>query len=885
MSTVPPVRQCVQDAKRRLGDQRRKAKRQHELGLPAADICDRLADTLDVIVLDIFEAALAELAADDTQSLLRNIALVPHAGYGRRDVAPYSDLDLMLLYEPQVRDRVDPLAKRLLMDIFDAGLSFGHSVRTTTEACQLAWSDATIYSSLAESRYLAGSVSLYTKFVQRFRRGARRRFSSLHAAVVSSREEERFQYGQTVYLLEPNLKRSVGGLRDLQLIRWLGFARYGTSDLDELRQVDGLKLSDHRRLHEAYHFLLRLRNELHFHADKAQDVLDRREQLRIATLEGYPGAAGVLPVEQFMREYFHHTSQVQNTVDFFVAKTRPRELAGRVLAQVIGHRVEGDFYVGQRHIRATRRGRTKLRGDLEQVLRLMDLANLYGISIDHDTWEAIRDDMVAHRDVELTPEAIRRFLSLMSEPKRLGQLLRRLHELRVLEKIVPGMEHARCLLQFNEYHKYTVDEHSFRAVEAATDYLSDEGPLGESYRSIRQKRTLHLALLIHDLGKGYPEDHCVVGGRLAERAAELYALPPREAETLRFLVQRHLLMNQLAFRRDTHDETVLLQFAAEVGSPDVLTMLFVHTCADMAAVGSGVLNQWKVGILTDLYDRTMQRLTGDTATGMARQHADERRRQAKSLIAPDPDADWLAQQIDLLPVPYLDGYSHQDIVEQLVRLRRLNRTQAIAWARHWSDGQVVEYTVGTYEDAVPGIFHRLTGVLASQGCSILSAEIHTLADQLVLDRFYVEDTDHSGPPPPERLDAVRQKLVRAVEQPSDKPPAFRRVWQTRQDRTQTQLSTQRPRVSVDNTTSERYTILDVFTVDRMGLLYAITRTLFELGLSVWAAKIGTFLDQVVDVFYVTEGGGGKVEDPQRLAEIDRRILTAIEELERSAAGG
>ena len=164
MSTVPSVRQCVQDAKGRLAEQRRKAKRQHEIGLPAADICDRLADTLDVIVLDIFEAALADLSEKDARRLMRGVALVPHAGYGRRDVAPYSDLDLMLLYAPQVRDLVDPLAKRLLVDIFDAGLSFGHAVRTTAEACQLAWSDATIYSSLVESRYLAGSVSLYTRF-------------------------------------------------------------------------------------------------------------------------------------------------------------------------------------------------------------------------------------------------------------------------------------------------------------------------------------------------------------------------------------------------------------------------------------------------------------------------------------------------------------------------------------------------------------------------------------------------------------------------------------------------------------------------------------------------------------------------------------------------
>jgi [protein-PII] uridylyltransferase len=880
MSVVPSLRQSVLTARDRLAREWHRAKRQHEIGSIATDVCNALADLLDTVVLDLLEAALVDLRQDGPHGLLRHIALVPHGGYGRRDVAPYSDLDLMLLHDPQVRDRVEPLAKRLLTDVFDAGLSFGHSVRTPTEACQLAWSDPTIFTSLAEARYLAGSVSLYMKFAQRFRRGAQRRFRSLYSATVKSREEERFQYGQTVYLLEPNVKRNAGGLRDLQLLRWIGFTRYGTTDPDELLQRGALSATDHRRLHEAHQFLLRLRNELHFGAGKAHDVLDRHEQLRIAMLEGYPGAAGLLPVEQFMREYFHHTGEVQNIVDFFVARTRPRELAGSVLARIVGHKVEGDFYVGQRHIRATRRGRRKLRGNLEQVLRLMDLANLYGINIDHGTWEAIRGDMIAHPEAELTPEAIRRFLSLMSQPKRLGELLRRLHELRVLEKIVPGMGHARCLLQFNQYHKFTVDEHAFRAVEAATEYLSDPGPVGEAYRSIRQKRTLHLALLLHDLGKGYPEDHCEVGAKLAERAAQIYDLPPHEADTLRLLVYRHMLMNQLAFRRDTHDESVLLQFAVDVGSPDVLTMLFVHTCADLSAVGPGVLNDWKTGILTDLYQRTLQRLTGDSATRDARQHADECRRRAKLLVRGDPDADWFAEQIDLSPVAYLEDRSHKDVVEQLRRLRRLNRTEAIAWARYLSERQVVEFTVGTYEDAVPGIFHRLTGVLTSQGCSILSAEIHTLADNLVLDRFYVEDTDYTGPPPAERLDGIRQKLVRAVEQPTDEPPVFRRIWQTRQSRTQTQLSVQPTRVRVDNATSDRYTILDVFAHDQMGLLYAITRTLFELGLSVSVAKIGTFVDQVVDVFYVTDAAGGKVKDPQRLQEVERRLLAAIDNLAR-----
>ncbi len=882
MATRSSLRQCVLDAKDRLAQGRAKLMRKHQIGSLAMELCQQSTDLLDTVVLDLFQAALTDVGEDDPDGLVRQIALVPHGGYGRRDVAPFSDLDLMVLIDPQVRERVEPLAKRLLMDIFDAGLSFGHSVRTPAEACQLAWSDATIFTSLTETRYLAGSVRLFTKFAGRYRRGARRRFRTLYPAIVAAREEERIQYGETVYLLEPNIKRSPGGLRDIQLLRWIGFTRYGHADPADLLKNGALESLDYRRLHEARDFLLRLRNEMHFNAKRAEDVLDRQEQLRIASLEGYPGSAGMLPVEQFMREYFHHTSEVRHVVDFFLARTRPKELLGNVLAPVLGHRVEGDFYVGQRHISTTRRGRNKLRGNPAEVLRLMDLANLYGRFIDHGTWESIRDDMMAPSEIVLTPEVKRRFLSLMSQPPRLGELLRRLHELRVLEKLVPAMRHARCLLQFNEYHKYTVDEHSFRAVEAATDFLNRSGPLGDVYRGIRQKHVLHLALLLHDLGKGYAEDHSELGGRIAAEMGTLYELPASEQESLTLLVRRHLEMSNLAFYRNTEDETVLLQFAKDVGSPENLNMLFVHTCADLAAVGPGVLNDWKLGILCDLYQRAMRRLTGDATTFGARQQAVDCRHKAQSVVEKDPDRQWLESQIELLPVSYLENVSHQEIVARLRQLRGLERTEAKAWARYLGDRQVVEYTVGTYEDVAPGIFHRLTGVLSSQGCSILSAEIHTLADALVLDRFYVEDTDHIGPPPQERLDDLCQRLVGTLEQPSDSPPTFRRVWKTRRHQTQDQLSTQPTRVQVDNTTSEEHTILDVFTNDQMGLLYTITRSLFDLGLSVWVAKIGTYVDQVVDVFYVTNAPGEKIEDEQRLKEIRRRLGNAIEELEQAS---
>jgi [protein-PII] uridylyltransferase len=824
---------------------------------------------------------LEEIGDDPLESL---VALVPHGGYGRRDLAPFSDVDLMLLHARDSEARVQPLAQRLTQDICDAGLQLGFSLRSPTVACSLAMSDVTILTSVAESRCLAGNEHLFSEFMDRLRRVARRKSRALIPAIERSRLEERMKYGATVYLLTPNIKRSRGGLRDIQLARWIAFARYGETDFANIEDADAINPDDRRRLHEAQEFLLRLRNELHFHAAKGHDVLDRDEQLRLADLYGYADKAGLMAVEQFMRDYFDQTGAVRYSVAHFVASAKTRRGVPAFLNLMASHNVQGDFRVGPMHIGATKRGLEKVRNDVGQVLRLMDLANLYNKRIDHRTWQAIRDSMAHRSTVELNREVIDRFLSLMSQPARLGDLLHRLHELRVLEKIVPGMSHARCLLQFNEYHKYTVDEHSIRTVEEATKFLDNEGPLGQAYRDLKNKRTLHLALLIHDLGKGHVEDHSEVGARLADETTRRLALPKREAETLRFLVHKHLLMSRLARLRDINDPDVITDFAVQVGSPELLQMLFVLTCADLAAVGPGVLNQWKLELFTQLYLSAHRQLTGDASAGALEEDRDRlyddlRRRLGER--APDR---WWRQQIDALPPVYLCDDPPNRVLDELARLRELSRTDAIAWGQYLPDRQAVEYTVGTYEDIVPGIFHRLAGVLSSQRMEILSAEINTLGDGLVLDRFYVHDNDFDGQPPEDRLTDVGERLTLALKKPTDQPPRFPQIWGRHLGKGPTNVARPPVQVRVDNNTSERFTILDIFAFDRMGLLYTISRELFELGLSVHIAKIGARVDQVVDVFYVTDAEGNKIFDEQRLEEIRATLLEKIVEFEETGQG-
>ena len=883
MHQGPYHRDSVRRTRERLFDERGKLQQQHADGSPGIQVCARLADLLDSIVLELYEATLADLGEAEAARLSSQIAMVSHGGYGRQDVAPFSDVDLMLLHDPRAAQRVVPLARRLVTDLCDVGLNLGFSVRTPKHACSLMRSDATVFTSLVESRLLAGSNKLFAKFEARFRREMRRRTRSLIQAIRKARRDERHQYGETVYLLEPNIKRSRGGLRDLQLLRWVGFARYGDADPDNLHLSGVLRKQDQTRLREASEFLLRLRNEMHFHAGRSQDVLQKSEQLRLAELYGFQGETGVLPVEQFMREYFRQTVRVRNTVARFVSSALPRSILTTAFSPLLAHRVENDFRVGLRHIRATRKSLPSIQGDPAQVLRLMDLANLYNARIDPETWNAIRQTMSDREQIEMTDEATGRFLSLLSQPTRLGSLLRRLHELGVLEKLVPGMSRARCLLQFNEYHKFTVDEHCIQAVQRATDFTDHPGPLGEAYCSMKRKRTLHLALLLHDMGKGYAEDHCEVGRRLAIEAAERFQLPERETEKLVFLVHKHLMMSHLAFRRDTSDESVVVQFAVDVGTPDLLKMLYVLTCADLAAVGPGVLNHWKVEVLTELYLRTMQHLAGDGPAGDPQQRYQQQRERVRAALPGSEQDSWYADQIAALPPAYLRGTDHRHIATQLSNLRTLDRQRALAWVRYLPDHEAVEYTVGAYEEITPGIFHKLTGALTSQRLQILSADIYTLVDDLVLDRFHVHDPDYTGRPPQERLESIVDRLVWSLSDSNAGDPSFRATWDVDQRAQVADLSPLPTRVLVDNNSSDRHTIIDIFAHDRIGLLYTITRTLFELSISVSTAKIGTYVDQVVDVFYVTDQRGNKIEDDEEIRHIKSRLLESIEPSQPSSS--
>jgi [protein-PII] uridylyltransferase len=871
MSFGDRLRSIVREVRQELVDGRQQLRAQHDLGLEGVRVCARYTTLVDTAIGRIYEAYLGELPQAQATELRERVALVAHGGYGRRQQAPYSDVDLMILYEGKRDTLIGQLASRLTQDICDVYQHLGHSLRTPAEAIQEAKGDAQVGTSLIESRLLLGSSAIYDRYSALMKSLIEKRGALLAPDFIAERRKERLEFGETVYLLEPNLKRSRGGLRDIHLMRWLWYLKSGVADPDRLHDMGVVSKFDHHRLMTAQNFLLRVRNEMHYHANETLDALSRAEQLRLAAYFKYTGKVGMLPVEQFMRDYFHHTAHVWRMAHRLSELAQPTSRVSRILEPMLGRKIEDDYQIGKDEVSATPRATARLEHHPEEVLKLVDLARREGKRISQDTWHFVYRTAPTYSN-EPKPEVVERFLKILENPVRLGELLRRLHEMGVLEKFIPEFHHARSLLQFNQYHKYTVDEHCIRSVEEVTRFAEREDSLRDVYRDLQDKTILHLALLLHDLGKGFEEDHSEVGRRIAQETARRFQLPQDRAETLEFLVHKHLRMSHLALKYDTTQPQLVGRFVDEVGTKERLAMLYLVTCADLAAVGPDVLNSWKIEVLSDLHFRAAEKFAAEGALEPAERN---KRRQAvrQTLNAGEQSDPWFERELVALPEVFLSKRSAESVADMLRRLRNLAPRSGVAWANYLKDTDTVEYLAGIDQGTGRAIFSSMAGALTAKNMQILAAETYTLADDLLLLRYVASEPESPGKPSAERLKTICQALVESID--SDVVPKFPKILGREQKAAGAALSNLPNEVRIDNEMSSECTVVEVFTVDRRGLLYKLARALHDVGMVIHFAKIGTYLDQVVDVFYVAERDGTKPRSEERLAEIRTALVNVI----------
>lgn len=842
-------------------------------------VASLLSDSMDQFAVSIINETLAEFPEPERKLIRDNASLVAVGGTGRGEVAPYSDFDLVVVYRSKIDSLVSRFSKRIVPAFFDAGIELGQRVFTISTALEAALVDPHLSTSLVYSRGLWGDELLAKQLMDRFyRKVVRRRMRGFVEDCIQARQDERVKFGTTGQQLEPNVKRALGGLRDFHLLQWLGYAHYQTASIETLRLRDALTADDAARLKQAVEFLTKVRLDLHLHSNRENDTLSKDDQLRITRYRGIVAFEGRSPVEVFMQEFFLHATAIADISRRFVARHRIDSLFGKIKRQLLRRRVGRAYLLSPTELDVRASKLSKACETLDDILRIFHMAAMYRVRLSATLTDAIK---LRAQMLEPGPsaEASRLFMEILGATGRIAETIRCMHDTNVLELVIPEWKRVRCLMQFNQYHHFTVDEHTLLAIQICEGFAADDTPIGAAYRALNVKGLLHLALLLHDAGKGYVEDHCEVGRRLAIDVCQRLGLPASQTEIVSFLIHKHLELADLGLRRDTTDGRLLLEFSHKLGTPEKTSMLFLLTCADISAVGPGVWTRWKADLLSEFFNRLNYILSGQ----QPKFHEEERLRQIReyvfqSIMPLDANGDrdefkrWVDEQLGSFSAHYLTTTTPPRIAADLDIIRRLKPGEIVVDGRYDAETKSVALRVILDAADTPGCFHQIAGVLTAKHLNILGAGITTSRDNIVVDVFHVTDDDFAGAIPQERINEIGTAIRDTLTRKTTVENLFRRhkrfVMSNRKPET-VQLAT---RAMIDNDTSDRCTVVSIFAHDRPGLLYTITRTLFQLGLSVELAMIASHFHQVVDVFYVTDNAGQKVDSEARQIEIQQRLL-------------
>jgi len=860
-------------------------RRFHE-GADGISLMATYSDAIDRLIIELLDFAFSSSSPEQRAAAEKQLAVLAVGGSGRGEMCPYSDIDLLFLYHPNAdtNELIQSVTSQVVRDLWDARLKLGHSVRTFTDAIAMAKADLQFATSLVEVRTLWGNPELGPALQQKLAHQViRPRQAAFIDECLASRQVEFQEHGGTVQQLQPDVKKSAGGLRDLHLLKWVGFARFKTADLGMLRRLNVLSKEELYELSQAHEFLARIRVDLHLAAGRAQDVLSKEEQFRIARDRGFEDLPGQHSVVQFMQPYFQHTSAMARIVKRFTTLQRPRAWYTRLFHFLMQHRANNVFLVGLDEIDVQASYRPTLCGSLDEVLQLYELASLYRVNVTPVLEEAIAQSASQLPELHTAGQA-KLMVSILRRGGPLGSILRSMHRTGILEKAIPEFRRVRCLLQFNQYHHYTVDEHTLRAIEAVTSYEQDPGPLGEVYRAIQQKEVLHLAVLLHDVGKGGTEDHSELGCVIAGNVAQRLRFSQQQRGDVMLLVQKHLLMPDVALRRNIADPEVYLPFSREVGSPEVLRMLYVLSAADITAVGPETWTDWKGGLLVDLYRRALEILSGESVDEHEQENLRQQRQAVHFALSEETEAEqisakWIDATFDTLPRQYVIGTAPGELAAVLKLIHELDDKSVHVRSSYDPVTHTVDYRIIARDEIGSGCFSKMAGALTAKRLEILSAKIATSTDGVILDSFRVVDYDFSGQVPDSRMEEVASAI-------QDVLLGRRTVASLFDSNRRHQVATpdlglMPTRVTTCNDSSGKFTIIDVFACDRTGLLYVITKTLVELNVSVRVAVIATHIDQILDVFYVTDREGKKIEDESRLETIRNTLRQRIQDFESS----
>jgi len=876
-----PERQAVVALLRAaLSRGRGEIQRRFEAGGKAGDCVAEQSFLIDQLIRTLFDFVSEHVypLANPTEG--EKLAIVAVGGYGRGEMAPYSDVDLLFLLPYKQTPHTEQVVEYLLYLLWDLRLKVGHATRSIAECLRYAKNDLTIRTALLEARYIWGDQKLFaelkTKFDNEIVKGSAVEFVEQKLA---ERDERHKKVGDSRYQLEPNVKEGKGGLRDLHTLYWLAKYIYRIDDVAKLVELKVLSAEEFHRFARAQEFLWTVRCHLHFIAGRAEERLTFPLQSEIGERMGYRDRPGSRGVERFMKHYFLVAKDVGDLTRIFCAVLEVDQKGRRRFGSWLrwsGRRsiLNGFILDGGR---LTIPAEDFFKKDPVALLRLFHVAQEHGLDIHPRALRAAtRSLRLVDAELRDNPEANRLFLEILTSKKDPETALRRMNEAGVFGRFVPDFGRVVAQMQYDMYHVYTVDEHTLFAIgilhKIEEGQLKDELPLATAIApTIASRRALYLATLLHDIAKGRGGDHSELGEQIALKLGPRLGLTDEETETVAWLVRWHLLMSGIAFKRDLSDPQTIGDFVERVQSPERLKLLLVLTAADIRAVGPKVWNGWKAALLRELYHAAFDLMTGGIAA-VARDsriaEAQEAARAKLSDFTADEFAAFVARGYPFYWLS-LDAETH---ARHARLMREAERGGAPLTVEKRIDAQRAVTEVTIYTADHPGLFSRIAGAFAMCGANIVDAKIMTMANGMALDTFWVQDHDGG---PIERADKLARLSVVFENVLTGDVSADRELARPPAIQSRTSVFTVPPRVLIDNQASRTHTVIEVNGRDRPGLLHELTRELTRLNLQISSAKISTYGEKVVDVFYVKNLFGHQVEHPDKLAEIRASLEAAL----------
>ncbi len=849
--------------KKYLKDGAEELRKVHLEGRQGASVCSSYTHLVDDLLKALFIYKREELGCTD------DVALVALGGYGRGELNLHSDIDLTLLYKRKITPAVEELTQQILYILWDTGLDLGFSIRTVGECITLAKDDHKTMTALLDTRFLLGDEKLYDSLNEKVRKnlfGRNRALAFIREKMEESRQRGE-RYGGSIYILEPNVKEGEGGLRDLHTAMWVVKARNDKNSPDLAGLASG---HDREEIKDSLDFLLWVRNELHYHAGRKNDQLTFDQQERIARLRGFKNTENSLAVEDFMREYYLHASNINHH-------------ANMILSRVLHKEEESGFNWPKKRVKLDKNfsiiggalvaGGRKPFGDPATAMKAFEYAEAHSIEIHQSTKDHILgylegEGEAAAEAFRNSPETAASFLKIL-RGKNVFNTLREMHRLKLLGKYIPEFAEISCRVQHDLYHIYTVDAHTIFAIRELErlrgQYKADFAILSNIFEELPDPAIIMLAALFHDIGKALGKNHADKGAAMLPEICRRLHLSEDDANLIKFLVKNHLLLANTAQYRDMHDEKLVIEFARQITDIGRLNLLYLLTFADVRAVGPEVWTQWKGALFQELYFKALTVLERGTfeAEDDAPKLARVKKMVAEILEPASIDAAKVDEFFELLPRRYFLSNSPGAIAEHMMVLERLPGKPFIMTARQDTLREYTEIVVCTSD--IHGLFSMITGVMAANAVNILGAQINTLKNGIALDILQVNS-------PYGEYITDKAKLAR-IEDDLSKVLTGRAKVSALVGKQKPSILDMKPKpgvrtaVQVDNEVSDDYTVIDIHTLNRIGLLYDITRTLTQLGLYIEVAKISTKGDAASDIFYIKDIFGQKIFYKERLAEI------------------